>query len=63
MLRGRGEGEKRGTVGTQGEFQTDREESLWILWQAPNEIKGFVLVMPFQSQEVAKMDEEEKKDS
>jgi hypothetical protein len=31
------------------------------LWQAPGEIKGFVLMMTFHSYEVAEMDEGEKK--
>jgi hypothetical protein len=54
---------KEGEVGIQGELQAERSESLWIFWQAPKEIKGLVLVMPFQSQEVAEMDEGERKDS
>ena len=28
-------GEKKGKVGIREEFQTEREENLWILWQAP----------------------------
>ena len=61
--KGKGKGEKRGAIGNQEEFQTERLENLWILWQAPKEIKGLVLVMPFHSQEEVKKEEGERKDS
>jgi hypothetical protein len=35
LFRERGIGEKKGKVGIQEEFHTEREENLWILWQAP----------------------------
>jgi hypothetical protein len=33
-----------------------------MLWQAPREIRGLVLMMPFHSQEVAEMEEGERKE-
>jgi hypothetical protein len=64
LLKGRVEGEKKGTVGIHEEFQTERVEALWILWQAPWEIIGLVFKMPFQSQEAKEEREEgERKDS
>jgi hypothetical protein len=47
-LRRRG-GEKRGKVGIQEEFQTDKEENWWILWQGPRVKRVLALVMPFHS--------------
>jgi hypothetical protein len=62
LLKGFDWGEKRGMVGIQEEFQTERAENLWILWQAPRAMIGFDFWMPFQSQEGEEWEEGERKE-
>ena len=62
MLNGREAEEKKGKVGIQEEFQTERAEELWILWQAPRYMIGFDLRMPFQNQEERQREKGERKE-
>ena len=42
---------KLGKVGIQGELHIGRDERLWILLQAPLEIRFFVFRIPFHNHE------------
>jgi hypothetical protein len=55
---------KSGRVGIQGELQIGREEKLWILLQAPLEIRCFDFRIPFHNheEEEEEREEEERKE-
>jgi hypothetical protein len=49
---------KSGKVGIQGELQIGREEKLWILLQAPLEIRCLDFRIPFHNHEEEEEEEE-----